>query len=90
MRIERLAEIIDDLPYSVIKSGEMEELIVFAIEQAERVQELERDFGVVQLNRALEQDSFKMLEELKGLLEDENKRYREALENIMKVREKHK
>src|SRR5690625_5151814 len=69
MSKERLAEIIDDLPYSVIKSGEMEELIAFAIEQAERVQELEKEVQQEKRDRIVErakEDVEEIQEEMTG------------------------
>ncbi len=42
MSKERLEELLDDLAYIVIHSGKLEPLKQFAREQAERVQELER------------------------------------------------
>jgi|SRR5690625_3673721 len=76
MTKERLAEIIDDLPYSVIKSGEMEELIVFAIEQADRVQELDKKNS----DYWLENDT---LHKSVRYLQQQNKRYREAIEKAI-------
>lgn len=41
MSKERLEELLDDLPYTIRHSGELEPLKQFAREQAERIQELE-------------------------------------------------
>lgn len=73
MNKERLEEMLDDLPYSIRHSGESEPLKQFAREQAERVQELEDDYKVRQVE---------YLEEHIDRLEQQNKRYREALEEI--------
>src|SRR5690625_5023960 len=73
MSKERLEELLDDLPYSIRHSGELDPLKQFAREQAERVRELEE---TNKKNYWIAAD-FKF-ENL--LLEQQNKRYREALE----------
>lgn len=70
MSKERLEELLDDLPYSIRHSGELEPLKQFAREQAERVQELERQ------QKKNDDYTWKLLMDIK--------RYREALEEIKK------
>lgn len=70
MSKERLEELLNDLPYTIRHSGELEPLKQFAREQSEQVQELE-DIIYKDERQAV----------LEGMYE-ENKRYREALEYI--------
>ncbi len=72
---ERLKEIINDLPYSIRHEGSVEALIEYAKEQAERVEELGKVVDK-QSQVILRQDS-----EL-DVMEQQNKRYREALLSI--------
>ena len=73
MKDDKLQEIIELLPYSIRYSGEIEELLDYAKEQAERVQELEElieDYKTVN----------KELHDRRKKLRKQNKRYREAIE----------
>ena len=65
MRDDKLQEIIELLPYSIRYSGEIEELLDYAKEQAERVQELE--------------DKLARIRFVNNDYDKQNKRYREAL-----------
>src|SRR5699024_2730148 len=69
MNKERLNKILDDLPYSIRYSGDIEPLKKYAKEQAERVQELEvRHYKQELIDEHIER------------LEQQNKRYREVIE----------
>ncbi|HSH24218.1 MAG TPA: hypothetical protein VLA13_01570 [Massilibacterium sp.] len=82
MRDDKLQEIIELLPYSIRYTGEIEELLDYAREQAERVQELEEAiadyaYEIGKRKRALNKKN------------EQNKRYREAIDYVMKSEIKH-
>jgi len=68
---EQLQDIVNDLPYSIRHNGSLEELIEYTKGQAERAQELEGFYK-------------DMLDEA-TILNEQNKRYREALESIVNI-----
>jgi|SRR5699024_2503677 len=77
---KRLEEIINNLPYSIKHEGNAEKLIEYAKEQAERVQELEEKHK--EYVSFIESNNYNMDIEFEKLYK-QNKRYREALEEIV-------
>lgn len=75
MRDDKLQEIIELLPYSIRYSGEIEELLDYAREQAERVDELEEKLHFCEMTKLSMDSVEKYTEQIKS----KNKRYREAL-----------
>src|SRR5690625_3306885 len=75
---ELLKEIINNLPYSIRYEGNTEKLIKYAKEQAERVQELERQLKV---SNSVHADDRKLL----NRRTKQNKRYREELDILGEV-----
>ena len=77
MREDKLQEIIELLPYSIRYSGEIEELLDYAKEQAELVQELEE-----------ERDEWKYTAQSYYMtnqeLREQNEHYKQALNEILK------
>lgn len=78
MRDDKLQEIIELLPYSIRYSGEIEELLDYAREQAERVQELEEDNENLQILSDINRKEHMRIHE-------QNKRYRALLERVCQV-----
>ena len=72
MSKERLEELLDDLPYSIRHSGELEPLKQFAREQAERVSKQETRINNLTFDLAVSRA--------------QNKRYRGVLEEIARGR----
>src|SRR5699024_2445594 len=77
---ERLEDIINDLPYSIRHEGNVEALIDYAKEQAERVEELERELERIKVKYRVTKESHYNCSKSTSELEQQNERYREALE----------
>lgn len=75
---ERLEEIIDDMPYSIRYSGELEPLIDYVKEQAERVQELEEHLQ-------MSNQYVKKEREINTRLKEQNKRYRATINVLSQI-----
>src|SRR5699024_4696879 len=76
---ERFEDIINDLPYSIRHEGNVEALIDYAKEQAERVEELERELERIKVKYRVTKESHYNCSKSTSELEQQNERYREAL-----------
>jgi len=82
MSKERLEEILKILPYSIRYAGELEELVSFAKEQAERVQELEKLIEKADEHAVRNGKEIMKLTDERNRIDFQNKRYRELLNKV--------
>src|SRR5699024_6762439 len=79
---ERLEDIINDLPYSIRHEGNVEALIDYAKEQAERLEELERELERIKVKYRVTKESHYNCSKSTSELEQQNERYRELIDGL--------